>query len=185
MSGGPLRSIRCESSFDDSRLWIQAITMTDESLHGRGALVATLAARLGIAQLVDRTLRCTGCVGGALRPQGPHARPRDLCGCEPFRSRDLLRAGSTASVLGHRVMAPSTFGNFPRSFTFSGTDREDPGPNYLTTREVPRSGADPILTCAVPEKARTRNLTSSLTKLPGTRNPEGGSAPALRCRSLR
>jgi len=31
---------------------------------------------------------------------------------------DMLRAGATASVLGHRVMAPSTIGTFLRSFTF-------------------------------------------------------------------
>ena len=31
---------------------------------------------------------------------------------------DMLRAGSTAGVLGHRVMAPSTLGTFLRSFTF-------------------------------------------------------------------
>ena len=31
---------------------------------------------------------------------------------------DMLRAGATAGVLGHRVMAPSTLGTFLRSFTF-------------------------------------------------------------------
>jgi hypothetical protein len=31
---------------------------------------------------------------------------------------DVLRAGNTASVLPHRVMAPSTLGTFLRSFTF-------------------------------------------------------------------
>jgi hypothetical protein len=31
---------------------------------------------------------------------------------------DLLRCGQTASVLGHRVMAPSTVGTFLRAFTF-------------------------------------------------------------------
>jgi len=31
---------------------------------------------------------------------------------------EMLRAGSTASVLGHRVMAPSTLGRFLRSFAF-------------------------------------------------------------------
>jgi hypothetical protein len=31
---------------------------------------------------------------------------------------DVLRAGSTASVLAHWVMAPSTLGTFLRSFTF-------------------------------------------------------------------
>ena len=30
----------------------------------------------------------------------------------------MLRAGATAAVLGHRVMAPSTIGTFLRSFTF-------------------------------------------------------------------
>ena len=31
---------------------------------------------------------------------------------------DMLRAGSTADVLAHRVMAPSTLGTFLSSFTF-------------------------------------------------------------------
>jgi hypothetical protein len=31
---------------------------------------------------------------------------------------DLLRSGATGSVLGHRVMAPSTLGTFLRAFTF-------------------------------------------------------------------
>jgi hypothetical protein len=30
----------------------------------------------------------------------------------------MLRAGSTAAVLPHRVMAPSTLGTFLRAFTF-------------------------------------------------------------------
>jgi hypothetical protein len=31
---------------------------------------------------------------------------------------DRLRAGATAAVLGHRVMAPSTIGTLLRAFTF-------------------------------------------------------------------
>jgi hypothetical protein len=31
---------------------------------------------------------------------------------------EMLRSGSTGSVLGHRVMAPSTLGTFLRAFTF-------------------------------------------------------------------
>ena len=31
---------------------------------------------------------------------------------------DMLRSGATGSVLGHRVMAPSTLGTFLRAFTF-------------------------------------------------------------------
>jgi Transposase DDE domain group 1 len=36
----------------------------------------------------------------------------------PARPYDALRCGSTAMVLGHRVMAPSTLGTFLRAFTF-------------------------------------------------------------------
>ena len=31
---------------------------------------------------------------------------------------NVLRAGSTGLILGHRVMAPSTLGTFLRAFTF-------------------------------------------------------------------
>jgi hypothetical protein len=36
----------------------------------------------------------------------------------PIDHVDILRAGATAGVLGHRVMAPSTLGTFLRAFTF-------------------------------------------------------------------
>jgi len=38
---------------------------------------------------------------------------------------DLLRAGRTGQVLGHRVAAPSTLGTFLRSFTFGHVRRLD------------------------------------------------------------
>jgi hypothetical protein len=41
-----------------------------------------------------------------------------LAGGDCIDDADLLRCGQTASVLGHRVMAPSTLGTFLRSFTF-------------------------------------------------------------------
>jgi Transposase DDE domain group 1 len=41
-----------------------------------------------------------------------------LAGGDCIDDADLLRAGSTAAVLGHRVLAPSTLGTFLRSFTF-------------------------------------------------------------------
>jgi hypothetical protein len=41
-----------------------------------------------------------------------------LVGGDCIDDADLLRCGQTASVLGHRVMAPSTLGTFLRSFTF-------------------------------------------------------------------
>jgi Transposase DDE domain group 1 len=41
-----------------------------------------------------------------------------LAGADCIHDADVLRTGSTAEVLGHQVMAPSTIGTFLRSFTF-------------------------------------------------------------------
>lgn len=41
-----------------------------------------------------------------------------VAGASHIDHDDLLRAGATGSVLGHRVMAPSTLGTFLRGFTF-------------------------------------------------------------------
>jgi len=41
-----------------------------------------------------------------------------IAGATHIDHADMLRAGSTAGVLGHRVMAPSTLGTFLRAFTF-------------------------------------------------------------------
>jgi hypothetical protein len=41
-----------------------------------------------------------------------------LAGGDCVDDADVLRCGQTATVLGHRVMAPSTLGTFLRSFTF-------------------------------------------------------------------
>ena len=47
---------------------------------------------------------------------------------------DVLRSGSTASVLGHRVMAPSTLGTFLRGFTFGHVRQLDQVAETLLTR---------------------------------------------------
>ena len=41
-----------------------------------------------------------------------------LAGADSIDDMDVLRAGSTGLILGHRVMAPSTLGTFLRAFTF-------------------------------------------------------------------
>ena len=41
-----------------------------------------------------------------------------LAGADSIDDMNLLRAGSTRLILGHRVMAPSTLGTFLRAFTF-------------------------------------------------------------------
>jgi hypothetical protein len=82
-------------------------------------LPATLADRLGIEAVIDELVNL-GNRPGHHRPGRKvltllHAL---LAGGDCIDDADLLRAGSTAEVLGHRVMAPSTLGTFLRSFTF-------------------------------------------------------------------
>jgi hypothetical protein len=96
-------------SFDDPNLVANAGLL----------LVATLVDRLDLEGLVNATVRLAGRVGGA-RPGRKvltlvHAI---VAGATHIDHADVLRAGNTAGVLGHRVMAPSTLGTFLRSFTF-------------------------------------------------------------------
>ena len=100
---------RIEVSFDDPNLVANAGLL----------LTGTLAARLDLEALIDATVKLGGRVGGA-RPGRKvltlvHAM---IAGGTHIDHADMLRAGSTAAVLGHRVMAPSTIGTFLRSFTF-------------------------------------------------------------------
>ncbi len=41
-----------------------------------------------------------------------------VAGAQFIDDADVLRSGSTAAVLSHKVMAPSSLGTFLRSFTF-------------------------------------------------------------------
>ena len=100
---------RIDATFDDPNLVANAGLL----------LVATLTQRLGLEALIDATVRLVGRVGGA-RPGRKvltlvHAM---IAGASHIDHADMLRAGSTAAVLGHRVMAPSTLGTFLRAFTF-------------------------------------------------------------------
>jgi hypothetical protein len=97
------------------------ITFDDEHAVASAGLLlpATLAERLGIEQATDQLVDLGGRPGAA-RP-GPklltlvHAM---VAGGDCIDDVELLRCGSTASVLGHRVMAASTVGTWLRSFTF-------------------------------------------------------------------
>ena len=57
-----------------------------------------------------------------------------LAGGDCIDDADLLRAGSTAVVLGHRVLAPSTLGTFLRSFTFGHVRQLDRLAERVLTR---------------------------------------------------
>jgi hypothetical protein len=100
---------RLDVTFDDPNL------VSDAGL----LLVATLTARLGLEALINDAVRLVGRIGGA-RPGRKvltlvHSMVR---GGSHIDHADALRAGSTAGVLGHRVMAPSTLGTFLRAFSF-------------------------------------------------------------------
>jgi hypothetical protein len=92
----------------------------DHAVANAGLLLpATLAERLGIEAAIDRLVD--------LGDRPGHHRPGRkvltllhaiIAGADCIDDADLLRTGSTAAVLGHRVMAPSTLGTFLRSFTF-------------------------------------------------------------------
>ncbi len=101
-------------------------------------LPATLAERLGIEQAADQVIDL-GERPGAYRPGRKlltlvHAM---LAGADCIDDADLLRCGQTASVLGHRVMAPSTLGTFLRSFTFGHVRQLD----RLTEQTLTRAWA--------------------------------------------
>jgi hypothetical protein len=78
-------------------------------------VIATLMSRLGLERLANEWIRT-----------GSFAPGRKLCtliaamcaGATHIDHTNLLRAGATQSVLGFRVMAPSTIGSFLRTFSF-------------------------------------------------------------------
>jgi Transposase DDE domain group 1 len=98
-----------DAAFDDERLVANAGLL----------LPATLADRLGIEQAADELIDL-GERPGAARPGRKiltvvHGL---LAGGDSIDDVEVLRAGATARVLGHRVMAASTVGTFLRTFTF-------------------------------------------------------------------
>jgi hypothetical protein len=100
---------RVEVTFDEPNLVANAGLL----------LVATLVTRLDLERLINATVRLAGRVGGAMPGRKVltlvHAM---VAGGTHIDHADVLRSGATSSVLGHRVMAPSTLGTFLRSFTF-------------------------------------------------------------------
>lgn len=108
-SQAPVRLDSINARFDDEGL------VADAGL----LLPLSLAGRLGLAELIADKLDLGSRPGGA-RPERKAMTliSAMLAGADSIEDCDLLRAGSTEAVLGHRVMAPSTLGTFLRSHTF-------------------------------------------------------------------
>jgi hypothetical protein len=107
---GPACLDSVKVQFDEQRL------VSDAGL----LVTATLAQRLGIEELVNESVWLDSRLPGASLPGRKvmslvHGM---LAGADSIDDMNVLRAGSTGLVLGHRVMAPSTLGTFLRAFTF-------------------------------------------------------------------
>jgi Transposase DDE domain group 1 len=97
------------------------VSFDDESLVANAGLIltATLALRLDLEALIDATVRLGGRVGGFAPGRKILSLVHTIiAGGSHIDHADVLRAGATGRVLGHRVMAPSTLGTFLRAFTF-------------------------------------------------------------------
>ena len=108
-SGVAVRADSVAVEFDDERLVANAGMM----------LTSTLIDRLGLERLVDQTVDLGRRTGAAMPGRKVcslvHAM---VLGADSIDDCDVLRAGGSEALLGHRVMAPSTLGTFLRSFSF-------------------------------------------------------------------
>jgi len=110
VAAGPASLDAVHVRFDEPRL------VSDAGL----LVTATLADRLGIEELVNESVWLGYRVPGAALPGRKvmsllHGM---VAGADSIDDMNVLRAGSTGLILGHRVMAPSTLGTFLRAFTF-------------------------------------------------------------------
>lgn len=97
------------------------VRFDDERAVANAGLVlpAALSERLGIETLVNEAVDLGGRTGGALPGRKVLSLVHGmLAGADSIDDIDVLRAGRTGLVLGHRVMAPSTLGTFLRAFSF-------------------------------------------------------------------
>jgi hypothetical protein len=97
------------------------VDFDDRSLVANAGLLltATMAARLDLEALIDATVRLVGRVGGHRPGRKVMTLVHSIiAGGSHIDHANVLRAGATERVLGHRVMAPSTLGTFLRSFSF-------------------------------------------------------------------
>src|SRR5262245_53467679 len=102
-SGVAVRPDSVRVEFDDERLVANAGVM----------LTSTLVDRLGLERLVDQTVDLGRRPGRLGRKVCSLVHAMAL-GADSIDDCDLLRAGGSGALLGHRVMAPSTLGSFLR-----------------------------------------------------------------------
>lgn len=112
------------------------VAFDEERLVANGGLLlpATLAERIGVRDLVDEFVDLGGVPGSAnAGEKAMTVISAVLAGADCIDDVDVLRAGSTGAVLGHRVAAPSTVGTFLRAFLWGHARQFD-----AVTRELLR-----------------------------------------------
>ena len=94
------------------------------------ALAGLLSEKLGLESLCDETISIAPFPGRRAATLVHSLVVGGTC----IDDADVLRSGSTASVLPHRVMAPSTLGTFLRSFSFGHVRQLDAVAEQLLRR---------------------------------------------------
>jgi hypothetical protein len=96
------------------------VTFDDDRAVANAGLVltATTAQHLGLLRAAQDMIRLDGPGAANAGIKAMTVIEAMVAGADCIDDVDVLRAGSTAAVLGHRVAAPSTVGTFLRSFTF-------------------------------------------------------------------
>ncbi len=96
------------------------VTFDDDRAVANAGLVltATTAQHLGLIDAAQGMIRLDGPGAANAGVKAMTVIEAMVAGADCIDDVDVLRAGSTSQVLGHRVAAPSTIGTFLRSFTF-------------------------------------------------------------------
>ena len=122
-----------------------AVIFDDDNLVANAGLIlpATLAQHLDLQGLIDSKVHLpdssAGCLPGRKALTLVHSM---IAGGDCIDDCDVLRAGASAAVLGHVVMAPSTLGTFLRGHTF-GNVRQLDSVNTEALRRAWTAGAGP------------------------------------------
>jgi len=103
------------------------VTFDDPNAVANAGLVltATTAQHLGLLQAAQDTIRLDGPGAGNPGVKAMTVIEAMVAGADCIDDVDVLRAGATTKVLGHRVAAPSTIGTFLRCFTFGHVRQAD------------------------------------------------------------
>lgn len=124
-----------------------AVNFDDERLVANAGLIgpANLAEHLGLKQLVDERVDLGDARGRAnVGDKAMTVIHAVLAGADSIDDCEVLRAGATAAVLGHTVLAPSTIGTFLRSFSWGHARQLDAVAGEMLARAwAAGAGGDP------------------------------------------